>query len=302
VAGGLAYTAGVILSFLLLAALLLALRAGGEGLGWGFQLQSPPFVAALAVLFTLIGFNLAGLFEFRHLLPSSILSARARNPVVDDFLTGVLAVAVASPCTAPFMGAALGAALSQPAPQALSVFAALGAGMAAPYLAASLFPGLARVLPRPGPWMARFKTFMAFPMFATVVWLLWVLGLQAGIDAVAAVLGLIVAAAFGAWVLGIPARSHAGRWIGIGAACLVFLGAAAWAWPAFQSTQAAAPASATVTPGRPDAGSVLGVKLGFASAGGVVADGSVSPGAREGVADAVRMGEKYTQSAPRAVR
>lgn len=242
VAGGFAYTFGVIASFLLLAALLLALRASGEQLGWGFQLQSPGFVAALAILFTLIGFNLAGLFEFSHMLPSGILNARARNPVLDDFLTGVLAVAVASPCTAPFMGAALGAALSQPAPQALSVFAALGAGMAAPYLAASLFPGLARALPRPGPWMARFKTFMAFPMFATVVWLLWVLGLQAGVDAIAAVLGLVVAAAFGVWVLGVRARSHAGRALGIGAAALAVLGAAAWAWPALQGNPAAAPA------------------------------------------------------------
>ncbi|VXB94921.1 protein-disulfide reductase DsbD [Massilia sp. 9I] len=244
VAGGFAYTAGVIASFLLLAALLLGLRASGEQLGWGFQLQSPVFVAALAILFTLIGFNLAGLFEFRHLLPSRILSARARNPVADDFLTGVLAVAVASPCTAPFMGAALGAALAQPAPQALSVFAALGAGMAAPYLAASLFPGLASVLPRPGPWMVRFKVFMAFPMFATVVWLLWVLGLQAGVDAIAAVLGLIVAASFGVWVLGIPARGHAGRWIGIGATMLALAGAAAWAWPAFKDAQAGTPAAA----------------------------------------------------------
>jgi thiol:disulfide interchange protein DsbD len=243
VAGGFAYTLGVIASFLLLAALLLALRASGEGLGWGFQLQSPLFVAALAILFTLIGFNLAGLFEFRHMLPSRVLNARARNPVLDDFLTGVLAVAVASPCTAPFMGAALGAALSQPAPQALSVFAALGAGMAAPYLAASLFPGLARVLPRPGPWMLRFKTFMAFPMFATVVWLLWVLGQQAGVDAVAAVLGLVVAAAFGVWVLGIPARGHAGRAAGIGAAALALAGALAWAWPAFQYGQANAVAA-----------------------------------------------------------
>ncbi len=243
VAGGLAYTLGVIASFLLLASLLLALRASGEQLGWGFQLQSPPVVAALAILFTVIGFNLAGLFEFHHMLPGRILNARARNPVLDDFLTGVLAVAVASPCTAPFMGAALGAALSQPAPQALLVFAALGAGMAAPYLAASLFPGLARMLPRPGPWMARFKTFMAFPMFATVVWLLWVLGLQAGVDAVAATLGLVVAAAFGAWVLGIPAPSRIGRSIGIGAASLVLLGAAAWAWPAFQQGPAAAPAA-----------------------------------------------------------
>jgi thiol:disulfide interchange protein DsbD len=243
VAGGFAYTAGVIASFLLLAALLLALRASGEQLGWGFQLQSPVFVAALAILFTLIGFNLAGLFEFRHLLPDRIVNARARNPVADDFLTGVLAVAVASPCTAPFMGAALGAALSQPAPKALSVFAVLGAGMAAPYLAASLFPGLARMLPRPGPWMARFKTFMAFPMFATVVWLLWVLGLQAGVDAVAGVLGLVVAAAFGMWVLGIPARSSVGRSIGIGAAVLALAGALAWAWPAFRYAQTQAPAS-----------------------------------------------------------
>ncbi|MGI4718161.1 MAG: protein-disulfide reductase DsbD family protein [Janthinobacterium lividum] len=242
VAGGFAYTAGVIVSFLLLATLLLLLRASGEQLGWGFQLQSPPFVAALALLFALIGLNLAGLFEFRSLLPDRLANARARNPVADDFLTGVLAVAIASPCTAPFMGAALGAALSWPAPQALSVFAALGAGMAAPYLAASLFPAVARMLPRPGSWMARFKTFMAFPMFATVVWLLWVLGLQAGIDAVAALLGLLVAAAFGLWVLGIPARSASGRWIGIGAACLVAGAAAAWAWPA--PRQAAPPAAA----------------------------------------------------------
>jgi thiol:disulfide interchange protein DsbD len=245
VAGGFAYSAGVIVSFLLLAALLLALRASGEQLGWGFQLQSPLFVAALAVLFTLIGFNLTGLFEFGHLLPSAILSARARNPVLDDFLTGVLAVAVASPCTAPFMGAALGAALSQPAPQALLVFGALGAGMAAPYLAASLFPAIARLLPRPGPWMARFKTFMAFPMFATVVWLLWVLGQQAGMDAVAALLGLMVAAAFGWWVLGIPVRGASGRWIGIAAAVLALGATASWAWPSLrQDGQAEASAGA----------------------------------------------------------
>jgi len=238
VAGGFAYTGGVIASFVLLAALLLALRASGERLGWGFQLQSPPFVAALAILFTLIGFNLAGLVEFRHMLPGRLLNARARHPVLDDFLTGVLAVAVASPCTAPFMGAALGAALAQPAPQALAVFAVLGAGMAAPYLAASLFPALARLLPRPGPWMLRFKTLMAFPMFATVVWLLWVLGQQAGADAMAAVLGLIVAAAFGTWLLGIPARSRAGRLAGIGAALFAIAATATWAWPALEYAQA----------------------------------------------------------------
>lgn len=240
VAGGVAYTVGVIASFLLLAALLLLLRASGEQLGWGFQLQSPLFVAALAILFTLIGLNLAGLFEFHHFLPDRIVNARASNPVADDFLTGVLAVAVASPCTAPFMGAALGAALSWPALQALSVFAALGAGMAAPYLAASLFPGVARLLPRPGPWMARFKTVMAFPMFATVVWLLWVLGQQAGIDAVAGLLGLLLAAAFALWVIAIPARSRAGRWVGVGCAIVTLAGTAAWSLPALRQAPAAA--------------------------------------------------------------
>ncbi|WP_288378247.1 protein-disulfide reductase DsbD [uncultured Massilia sp.] len=253
VAGGFAYTAGVIVSFLLLAGLLLLLRASGEQLGWGFQLQSPPVVAALAILFTLIGLNLAGLFEFRHLLPNRILNARARNPVADDFLTGVLAVAVASPCTAPFMGAALGAALSWPALQALSVFAILGAGMAAPYLAASLFPAFARMLPRPGPWMARFKTFMAFPMFATVVWLLWVLGQQAGIDAVAGLLGLLVAGAFALWVLGIPARGAAGRWIGVGAAAIAVAGAASWSWPALRGAPLTAAAESGWQPWSPQA-------------------------------------------------
>ena len=182
--GGLAYTAGVVLSFVGLAALLLVLRAGGEQLGWGFQLQSPAVIAVLAALFTLIGLNLAGVFEFGSVLPSGLATLRARHPLVDSLLTGVLAVAVASPCTAPFMGASLGLAATLPAAPALAIFAALGLGMALPYLGASLWPGLARALPRPGAWMARFKVLMAFPMFATVVWLLWVLGQQSGIDGV----------------------------------------------------------------------------------------------------------------------
>ncbi|MGI9153093.1 MAG: protein-disulfide reductase DsbD family protein, partial [Rubrivivax sp.] len=203
-AGGLAYTGGVVVSFLALAGLLLALRAGGEQLGWGFQLQSPDFVAGLAVLFSLIGLNLAGVFEIGHLLPGSWAAARARHPVVDSALTGVLAVAVASPCTAPFMGASLGLAVTLPTGQALAIFAALGLGLALPYLLASAWPALARVLPRPGPWMATFKTLMAFPMFATVVWLAWVLGQQAGVDAVAGLLGVLLALAFAAWAWGLP--------------------------------------------------------------------------------------------------
>ena len=233
-AGGLAYTAGVVLSFVALAALLLALRAAGEQIGWGFQLQSPPFVAALAVLFTLIGLNLAGLFEFGSVLPGSLAAVRARHPLVDSLLTGVLAVAVASPCTAPFMGASLGLAVTLPAAQALAVFAALGLGMALPYLAASAWPALAARLPRPGPWMATFKTLMAFPMFATVIWLVWVLGQQAGIDGAAALLGLLLAMAFAAWAIGSPALGPMGR-RGFGALAVLLVAAALlWALPAWR--------------------------------------------------------------------
>ena len=207
-AHGLAYTAGVVLSFLALGALLLSLRAAGEQLGWGFQLQSPAVVAALATLFTLIGLNLAGLFEFGNVLPSGVASLQARHPTADAFLTGVLATAVASPCTAPFMGASLGLAIALPAPQALLIFGVLGLGMALPYLLASWVPAVARALPRPGPWMERFKQFMAFPMFATVVWLLWVLGQQSGIDGAAALLMLLVVLALAIWSLGLRGKGR----------------------------------------------------------------------------------------------
>ncbi len=246
VAGGLAYTAGVVLSFVALAALLLALRAGGEQLGWGFQLQSPGFVAALAVLFTLIGLNLAGLFEARTLLPGSVAALRARHPLVDSLLTGVLAVAVASPCTAPFMGAALGLAVTLPAAQALAVFAALGLGMALPYLVASTWPALAARLPRPGPWMAHFKALMAFPMFATVVWLVWVLGQQAGIDGAAALLGLLLAIAFAAWAFGATTLRPAAR-RGLGVVALALVAAAlAWALPSWRHEAVVRGEAATV--------------------------------------------------------
>ncbi|BAO80050.1 thiol:disulfide interchange protein [Serpentinimonas raichei] len=200
--GGLAYTAGVVLSFLALGALLLGLRAAGEQLGWGFQLQNPAVVAALAALFTLIGLNLAGLFQFGPMLPSALASLRVRNPNADSFLTGVLATAVASPCTAPFMGAALGLAVTLAPAQALAVFAALGLGMALPYLAATWVPALVRALPRPGAWMETLRQWLAFPMLATVVWLLWVLGHQGGIDAAAGLLMLLLLLAWLLWAVG----------------------------------------------------------------------------------------------------
>ena len=205
---GLAYTAGVVLSFLALGALMLALRAAGQQLGWGFQLQSPAVVAALTVLFTVIGLNLAGVFEFGSFLPSRLATLEARNPVANSFLTGMLAVAVASPCTAPFMGASLGLAVGLPALQALLIFAAIGLGMALPYLAASWWPAAARLLPKPGAWMDTFKKFMAFPMFGTAVWLLWVLGQQTGIDGAGALLALLVVLALVLWALGLTGRTR----------------------------------------------------------------------------------------------
>lgn len=209
-ADGLAYTAGVLVSFLALGGLMLLLRAAGHQLGWGFQLQSPTVVALLTALFVVIGLNLSGVFAFSTLVPSRLATHQARQPLLNAGLTGVLAVAVASPCTAPFMGAALGLAIGLPAWQALAIFGAIGLGMALPYLAASWVPAVARALPRPGPWMDTFKKFMAFPMFGTAVWLLWVLGQQIGINGATALLALLVTLALVLW-----AWSQAGRarWI-----------------------------------------------------------------------------------------
>jgi thiol:disulfide interchange protein len=205
---GLGYSAGVVLSFMALGGLMLALRGAGAQLGWGFQLQSPAVVAGLAVLFTLIGLNLAGVFEFSQLLPSGIATLEAKNPVVNAFLSGVLAVLIASPCTAPFMGASLGLALSLPALDGMLIFSSLGLGMALPYLAASWSPAVARLLPRPGAWMNIFRHSMAFPMFGTVVWLLWVLGQQTGIDGAAALMSLLVLLSMLVWALHLRGRAR----------------------------------------------------------------------------------------------
>ncbi|HEY8050621.1 MAG TPA: protein-disulfide reductase DsbD domain-containing protein, partial [Ramlibacter sp.] len=205
---GLAYSAGVVVSFVLLGAAIVALRTAGEQLGWGFQLQSPVFIASLAALFTLIGLNLAGVFEFGSFVPQSVASMEAKHPAVNAFLSGVLAVAIASPCTAPFMGASLGYAIGVPPVQALLVFLMLGVGMALPYLAASWLPAIARMLPRPGAWMDVFRKLMAFPMFATVAWLVWVIGQQTGIDGAGSLLGLLVALAMVVWALTLRGRAR----------------------------------------------------------------------------------------------
>ncbi|MBU2887834.1 thioredoxin family protein [Gilvimarinus agarilyticus] len=168
---GLLYGAGVLATFAALGGLLLALRAGGAAIGWGFQLQSPVVVLALIVLFWLMALAFSGVFEFGHRLMNLAGSASGGS-----FATGVLAVFVAAPCTGPFMGAALGAAAVLPAISAMAIFIGLGAGLAAPFLLLCLSPGLLKRLPRPGPWMDTLRQFFAFPLYATVLWLAWVLG------------------------------------------------------------------------------------------------------------------------------
>ena len=218
---GMAYTAGVVVSFLLLGLGVLALRAAGEQLGWGFQLQSPLVVSVLAALFTLIALNLFGLFEFGQILPARLASFQYKHPVMEALLSGVLAVAVASPCTAPFMGASLGLAMTLPTWQALTIFMTMGLGLAAPYLLASFIPAVARLLPHPGAWMVTLRQWLAFPMLATVVWLLWVLGQQTSLDvAMFALGGLLLLTAF-IWAL----KQHAPA-----SRALAGLMAAALAW------------------------------------------------------------------------
>jgi thiol:disulfide interchange protein DsbD len=197
---GWAFLLGVLVTFLVLAMSLVILQAGGAALGWGFQMQSPLFVALLIYLLFLIGLNLSGVFEFS--LPFMGIGeqqAAQRNPL-GYFLTGVLAVLVATPCTAPFMGVAMGYALAQPAPVVIAVFSGLALGFAGPFFLISQWPRLGRWLPKPGPWMKTFKELLAFPLYGAAVWLLWVLALQQGGDGVLLVLTGLVLLYFVIWL------------------------------------------------------------------------------------------------------
>jgi thiol:disulfide interchange protein DsbD len=199
---GVAFTAGVLACFWALAGLLLALRAAGEQVGWGFQLQSPAFVVFLAALFCLLALNLFGVFEIgTSLIAAGNLNA-GRTGLAASFGSGALATIVATPCTAPFMGSALGFGLSQPPAVSLLVFTSLALGMAAPYLVLSLYPGWLRFVPRPGPWMESFKQLMGFFLMATVAALVWLFGRQVGVDGMAALLAALLAIGVGAWVYG----------------------------------------------------------------------------------------------------
>lgn len=193
------YTAGVLVSFVTVGALAITLRAAGQALGWGFQLQQPWVVGLLAYVMFAVGLSLSGVFAVGHRFAGAGHGLASRRGPMGDFFTGVLAVVVASPCTAPVVIAALSYAFTAPTPLALLVFAVLGLGLALPFLLIGFVPALASRLPRPGAWMETFKQVLAFPMYFTAVWLLWVLGNQRGIDAVGlALIGLVVLA-LGLW-------------------------------------------------------------------------------------------------------
>ena len=190
---GLAYTAGVVSSFVGIAFVMLSLRAAGEAIGWGFQLQSPLFVMLLIYLFFIMGLAFSGYLEIGSSLMSIGQSSERDESLSSSFMTGVLATTVASPCTAPFMGPALGFAIAQPSYLALLVFAFLGLGMALPFVLLAWIPSLTAKLPRPGAWMDSFKQFLAFPLYITGVWLIWVVGRQTSIDIVATIIiGLVL--------------------------------------------------------------------------------------------------------------
>ena len=197
---GLAYSAGVLVLFGAIGGALIAFKGMGAEIGWGFQLQEPVFVMLMAYLMFAIGLNLSGLFDFGGAFAGIGNKLAAREGLAGAFFTGTLAAIVATPCTAPFMGAAIGYAVTQPAAVSMAVMLALGLGMALPFLLLSYSPALLRRLPKPGPWMERFRQFLAFPMYATAAWLVWVLSLQAGDGALLAALGGAVLIAFGLWL------------------------------------------------------------------------------------------------------
>lgn len=208
---GIAYTFGVVLSFLAIALVLIALKSAGEQIGWGFQLQNPLVVSVLMYLLFVVGLNLSGFFEFGAGLSNVGGKLTQKQGVSGSFFTGMLATMVAAPCTAPFMGTAISFALAQPSVIGLSIFALLGFGLALPYLLLSFIPALQRFMPKPGAWMDVFKQFLAFPMFASVAWLVWVLSQQTGAPGVlGAGMGLVLIA-FALWLFKVAPKGGGKR-------------------------------------------------------------------------------------------
>jgi thiol:disulfide interchange protein DsbD len=229
-AHGFVYAMGILVSFWILVGALLALRAAGATLGWGFQFQSPVFLSLMAGLLFFLGLSLAGQFEIGLTLTSAggalvTTNGAAKQGYAGSFFTGVLAVVVATPCTAPFMGAAIGYALAQPAAVTFIVFTALALGLAAPYVALTLQPAWTRLLPRPGAWMDVLKQAVSVPIFATVIWLAWVIAQAYGATLLAALLASLLLLAIAGWFLG---RWPAKRWATVVASLLVVFVVAAF--------------------------------------------------------------------------
>ena len=199
---GLLYTAGILVAFALIGGVLVALREAGQAVGWGFQLQSPLVNLGLALLMLAIALNLFGVFEIGTRVAGVGQSLTAGGERRAAFFTGLLAVLVATPCTAPFMAGALGYALVQTTPVALGIFVVLGFGLAFPYLLISFVPAFGRIMPRPGPWMGRLRNILAFPMLATAVWLFWIIGKQLGVNSMAVALLSALALGFALWAYG----------------------------------------------------------------------------------------------------
>ncbi|MEZ5413032.1 MAG: protein-disulfide reductase DsbD family protein [Opitutaceae bacterium] len=249
---GVMFTLGVLVSFWALAGVLLALRAGGAQLGWGFQLQSPGFVFGMAVFFLIFGLNLSGLFEVGLSATGAGATLQTRDGYTGSFFTGLLATLVATPCSAPFLATALPAALALPTASALVVFTFIALGLSAPYLLLSLFPQAIKVLPRPGAWMETFKQFMAFPLYATTGWLLWVLAAQtAGQEtALRNILFGLVLVAMAAWIYGRMGQAHGKpgkQRAGVLLALILATGGTWFGWPkSAEAAQAAAAASNAV--------------------------------------------------------
>lgn len=232
---GLAFGAGAVLTFVALAAGLIALKAAGAAVGWGFQLQSAPVVAVLCLLMLAVALNLSGVFEIGTSLQGAGSGLASHGGTVGSFFTGTLAVVVAAPCTAPFMGPALGWALTQPAVAALTVFLALGIGFAAPFVLVAFAPGLLARLPRPGAWMETFRKALAFPMFGAAAWLAWVLAQQADAEGLAKLFAAAIAVGLAGWLAGIAQRRAAlgGRPLALAAAAglVTVLAVASVTWP-----------------------------------------------------------------------
>jgi thiol:disulfide interchange protein len=220
---GIAYTAGVLVSFGAMAAAILAIRSTLGDVSWGFQFQSPIFSLLVAYLFFVVGLNLSGVFEIAGGFTGMGQGLASKSGVTGAFFTGVLAVIVATPCTAPFMAAALGFALSQPAPQTVAVLLAMGLGLALPYLALSMTPALQRLMPRPGAWMDRLRQFLAFRMYASAVWMIWVLTQQTGADGVLYALGGMILITFAIWLLRIGGPASVGTGVRRGVAAAAVL-------------------------------------------------------------------------------